>query len=216
MRIVGREIGEIGETMAPDADTILLVSCGGGIMFLLGLMSLLLSVIPFGRIAPHPRAFWAIPGIGLLIAGIGIFLFGVESIWLLPLVGATPTMPAHPADLYILLLGLFIVGLWAPWAYLQQILYNSREVVIAGKSVFKHERSRRLRRRNLAMAASLEGIATGSLVALTLASFSRTAPQGDLMPIVEALAVGCAVGIVAFGVALLAFHASYRRDLVAK
>lgn len=200
--------------MASAASDILAGSCLGGASFVVGLAAVWLGYTAFGRIAPHPRTFWGMLGVGFMFAGVGVFLMGVEGGTPLPPPGDVPAMLAHKVGYYVLTLGLLIGVAGGAWAYLLQYLYTSKVVVISGKSEIEHERSGRLRRRNLAIAAAGVGGIVGYAAAGTLLSFSRTASQGDIAPIATAVCVGCVVGGITFGVAFLVLRIWLRHDLI--
>lgn len=202
--------------MAPAASDILAGSCLGGVSFVVGLAFVGLGFTAFGRIAPHPRAFWGMLGVGFMLAGVGFFLMGVKTGMPLPPPGDVPATLAHLTSFYVFMLGLLIGVMGGAWGYLLQYLYTAKEVVIAGKLEIEHERTGHLRRRNLAVAAAGVGGIVGFVAAGTLVSFSRTAPLGDLVPIAAAVGVGCVVGGIAFGVAFLALRIWFRRELIAE
>lgn len=200
--------------MASAASGIPAGSLLGGVSFVVGLVVVLLGYTAFGRIAPHPRIFWGMLGIGFMVAGVGLILMEIESGTSLPLPGDIPAILAHKAGFYVLMLGVLFMGLGGAWAYLQQNLYTSKVVVIEGKPEIEHTHTSRLRHRNLMAAAAGLGGSIGVVIASTLLSFSRTAPQGNLVPIAVAVGVGCVVGGIAFGVAFLVLRIWLRHDLI--
>jgi hypothetical protein len=186
----------------------------GGFAFVLGLTAFGLGHTEFGRLWPYPRMSWGILGAGLVLVGMGFFLMGVGTGASLPPEADMPAALVRPLGFYVLLGGLLIAGLWGPWVYLQQRLYATKGAVVGGKLEIAHERTHRLRQRDLAAVAAGVGALVGFVafgIANTLVSFS----QGDLAPIAATVGAGCVIGGVAFGVVFLVLLLGFRHDLIA-
>jgi hypothetical protein len=186
----------------------------GGLAIALGLLAIWLGRTEFGRIVRRPRPFWGMLGVGFVLVGLGFVLMGLEDGAPYPPPEDVTAVLVRSAGFYVLLGGVLVIGLWAPWAYLQQYLYTTKETVVAGTFHIEHHPSRRLRRRHLAAAAAGVGASTGLVTAGTLVSFSRTAPQGDPLPILAAIGVGCVVWGVAFAVTFLGSSLWFRGNLL--